>query len=373
MAIRCVWLLLIATTLTVASAGDGGLTLEWVRRPVQDATGMLSRLSGVEHDLAGDLVTAPPLPITCCLVDATTVGLRQAIAHASGCWWALDARGRTVYSPGLGLPVNRVLPRQAMRHQLRSSSLVDRGDLEARLRPFMQPWLELRDAGLAHDPATGDWSATLDEAGHARLEELLTVVERPHARCPSRLGDPENPGPERRVGERLVADGWVALAVELARSARVSVAIGPALHARDPRQQRAIAPQAFDELPATLQAAGLHAAWVHGVLCLDLVAIIDRELPAQRRRLALFPVGHLVTRETDGELLAATVRRRVAPTIWAQSGTGLTYLARERVLLAGADVPTLHEILAALATLDAFGLHAGLAELDARAAARSER
>jgi hypothetical protein len=321
-----------------------------------EAVGALSALSGGDWRCDLDLLAERgSRPLVLHLVNASPAEQLQAIAHALGCWWTRDASGAVIFTAASRLPQGR------LRYQWTTSGLRDQRALEPLVDRLLAPWLG-GDAGLAYQPGDGLWPGTLDDAGHARLVEALSTIELSQPRCPDLVPDPDQPDLEATVTVPIPGGTWGETARELSAVARVSVALGPGLQpgAAGPSL---IPPGDLREVLAQLEHAGARAAFRHGVLCLDAQTIVEREHPASRRRLALLPIGHLLRSELDGELVATSLERAVAPESWNQPGWALAYIAPTRSLLVAADVATIHAVLDALDRLDVLGLEDGLASL----------
>jgi hypothetical protein len=339
-----------ATTVAYATPAEG--------RAAGTVIGSLVELSGAQQACDVDLLVGgiAAQPIALQLVDATPAAQRQAIAHALGCWWARDPRdGSIVYTRSPRLPQGALSVRWV------TSGLKDRRELEAPVRELLAPWLG-GDAGLSYQPGDGVWPATFDAAGHARLVELLSLLERPEPRCSDLLPDPDRPDLERALGGPVRAATWGALARELSAQGHISVALGPGIQP-SAETRLAFAAVSLREAVATINGAGFAAAVRHGVLCIDAAPIEEREHPASRRLLAILPIGHLLRSPLDGELVAVALQRAVAPRWWSQPGAGMRFLPTADALLVAADAEIAHQVLDALDRLDQHGLDEGIASL----------
>ena len=160
----------------------------------------------------------------------------------------------------------------------------------------------------------------------------------------------------------------------LATATNASVSLAPEVTSRGAAP--AIAALTVADLPAALAAAGLRGRCIHGVWCISVTDIPeDREHPAQRRRLAIVPLAHLVPENSAdpaaaaGARLATALRACVVPSAWNRPGWSLTWMATwpglpaANGLLIAADPPTMHAVLDACDVLDRLGVEAGLEAL----------
>jgi hypothetical protein len=330
----------------------------------------LTSLAGTGIDLDLDLLVAGvggarPLFALC---EASPAGVRQAVAHALDCWWVTARDG------GVVLLRSRRLPQGPLSVRSLTSSLRNQPAAEALVRRLLDPWLG-GEAGVSLLPADGLWTGTLDQAGHARMIEAINLIERPLAQVTSLLPDPDAPDLDLPVAGGLRATGWGNLVELLSARCRVSASLSPRLRARSfPVGGLDLRAARLGDLARELSLAGIAGSWRHGVLCLDDAHDAgdgwEREHPAQRRRLALVPVGHLVADAVDGDFIVAAIRTRVATWWWAQPGAELCYQERTRSLLVAADAGTQVAVLDALALFDRLGLRAGLQALAASAGGR---
>ncbi len=369
--------LLLAACLFCAEAcaaenSAGQITWHTDHQPLSSAlAGLISlsesangRMTDAAPSLAYEVATSPTgtAPVTLSLRHAGPATVRQALAHAAGLWWIDTA-------DGLLLTSTRRLPLSALSARtLSSAMLVDsHADLQAEelVTRLLEPW---RTTGeILHDRATGAWSATLDDAGHARLVELLSLLQSPRPWAPALLPDAPATDPAGLVsGAQLHPGSWSAWCDELALAAELSVSLEPGL------DRGATAPAVAlsgtrAELPRALAAVGLRAALIRGVLCVGRNVPTDSQHPALRRRLAVIPLPHLITDNPAGQRLADTLRQRILPSAWDQPGWGLAWLpttaTRQGFLLAAADPLTIHALLDALTLLDRVGLDDGLTRL----------
>lgn len=354
---------LAAVALALAAGAGAGEPAATISLAADDlvtghALATLTDLSEIDHELDQSTLAADTLtqPVALTLIDATPATARQALAHALGAqWWNDGARIR--FGRG-GHPSGAAVVR------LHPSSLNHDPGAEQLMRQVMAPWLAVPGAGLAYLAEEGRWYATLPASGHARLIEVLTLVERGAGQCPALIPDPDAPDPRRVLPRRVDGRGWRAFAHRLADVARISVALAPAL--ADGGDELALpADTTFAELPARCAALGARAAFVRGALCLDVVAPEDREGAWQRVHPALIPIGHLVGDAGQGEVLAATIAVRVMPEVWTRPGYALFHRPTQAALVVVADDQALAAVLDALSRVDLLGLDDGLASLGA--------
>ncbi len=298
-----------------------------------------------------------------CLIDAAPDACRQAVAFALDCWWARDADGGIVLTTGDRLPRGPVTVRtlsSTLRRQPQVQPLVER---------LLAPWLG-GPAGVSYLPSEGLWSATLDSDGHRRLVELLSLCESPTAQAASRVADPATPDLRRLTTHEVTVYAWSTLVEKLAQAVQAPVALSPRLRLRNfPGDGVQLARQPIGQVTANLRALGITASWCQGVLCLAETSMpterLERQHPAQRRSLAVIPIGHVVGSPIDGELVVATLRRQVAPRWWELPGAGIEFLADSGTLLVAADSETQQAVLNAVTALDTLGLELGLQTITA--------
>ncbi len=350
----------------VAVAGEPRATQVSYNAADQEASSMiaaLSSLSGETYQPDVELLAAGinGTRATFSLVAAGPNSCRQAVAFALDCWWAVDADGYIVL-----LQSDR-LPRGPVDVRTRSSTLQRQPQLHVMCERLLAPWLG-GQAGLSYLPSEGLWSATLDSEGHRRLIELLSLCERPNAQAASRVADPTTPDLRQMIANDISANAWPTLVEQLAASLNAPVALSPRLRLRSfPSDGVRLSRQTVAQAVDSLRAQGIAAQWCKGVLCLAEPSLskehVDREHPAQRRRLAAIPIGHLVSGPLDGELVVATLRRQIATAWWTLPGAGIEFLADSGTLLVAADVDTQHAVLDAVTALDTVGLELGLQTL----------
>ena len=352
-------LLVASLGVTALTAGESRIDFDPGHRDSGVVLAALTALTNERHELDIDLLIAglgdahPLLRLR----QASSAGVRQAVAHALDAWWITEVDGGVRYLRARRLPHGRL--------SVRSLTSVVRGrpGVERIVRELVDPWLG-GDAGISLTPDDGVWSATLDDEGHVRLVEAIDLIERSQPRASALIGDPDLPDPQRRLTASLRATSWSELVERLAAVGGISISVAPDLAARAfPSGGLTLAPLALGALPQALITAGIPAGgWSHGVLCLSASAgdgeRLEREHPARRRRLALIPVPHLVRTSADGERLAGQLRATIAPWWWSEPGAGLRHLDGAAALLIAADPPVLHRVLAALAVIDHQGLEA---------------
>jgi hypothetical protein len=316
---------------------------------------VLSEMSSRRHDLdVGDL-TAGAVARTARFVlrEATAETQCQAFAHAVGMWWA-DVDTGVRYTTDGRIPLARV------RVETYGDPVGPDRQREASVVRLMGPWIDGERSAVTYDGDRRQWIASLDGAGHARLVELLGVFERREPTCPSDLGDPAAIDPDRRSGAEISATSLDELLARLADGFRCSVSASSDLVMPPQLPVVGRGTRCADAL-ATLRASGIPVASVRGVLCLGRQAI-DREHPAQRRRLAVIPIAHLVHDAVESELLAARLERSVFPPAWDRPGYGLVLIA-PGTLLVSADTVVIAGVLDALARIDTLGFAEGIETL----------
>jgi hypothetical protein len=357
---RCCWVRTVLLSVVLAPISAAQVTYAAHDQDGAVLIAAISTLSGERYQPDTEALVAgiTNLPVVLSLVGASPPACRQAVAFAFDCWWARDSDGQVVLLNG------RHTPRGALSVRVVTSSLRGREDLQPLVARLLAPWLDGR-SGVSYLPHDGHWSAALDDDGHRRLIEVLSLLERPQAQAASRIPSPDEPDPRRTTTEAVVAHTWPALVDGLARALGTSVALSPRLRLRAfPASGVRVARMPLGEVTATLSRHGFTAHWIDGVLCLAEAgrtpAHLRREHPAQRRRLALIPIAHLIGGAVDGELLTAALRRHVTPDWWGLPGAGLEFLPTERVLLVAGDVDTQHAILDQVTSVDTLGLDLGL-------------
>jgi hypothetical protein len=323
------------------------------------ALAAVSQLNGTDQEMCEDdlLAKLGSRLVTFRLVDAAAAGQRQAIAHALDTWWQINPdprkRERILYCRAQSLPHGVIEPRT------HTSTLAKNPGIEPVVTSLMRPWLDMPDAGLAYVAEDGMWLAALNSDGHAHLDAVLSVVERGEPQCPSLIPDADEPDERVTLGKALRADSWTDLALRLSRELKISVSVSPRLAERSARPE--LTAGALPAIRDQLERAGAVVRSIHGIMCLDTQPIVDRELPAQRRRLALLPIGNLARAGVDAELIVVSIKRRVAPASWELPGWGIHQIAANRALLVAADVPTIAQVLDALDRIDALGIDAAFA------------
>ncbi len=325
----------------------------------------LGHISGDTYQPDLDLLSAGigSTRATLALVEASPAGCRQALGFALDCWWADGADG------GVALLTGGRLPQGNLSVRTIGSTLLQQPALRPLVERLMAPWLG-GQTGLSYLPSEGQWTATLDDRGHQRLVELLSLCERPTAQALSRVGDADLPDQRRPIIAGSTLHSWPALVEGLSVAMQASVALAPRLRQRAfPGGGIKLRPQDLGQLVMLLREHGIGAQWCHGVLCLGEATrpgpLYDREHPAQRRRLAVIPIGHLLTTLVDGDLIITALRRRVAQVWWEQPGAGIEFLAGSGTLLVAADADTQQLVLDATSAIDRLGLELGLRTLEA--------
>ena len=341
------------------------VTYSATNQEVSDLIASLGSLNGDAYQPDINLLLAgiSATRATMSLVDASPATCRQALAFALDCWWANDSDGNIALLTGNNPPQGPLLVRtctSTLRRQPTIPPLVER---------LMAPWLS-GDAGLSFLPDDASWAATLDKEGHLRLFELLRMCENVGARATTRVADADLPDLRRLTSEDLTMHSWSTLVTGLAHRMHASVALGPRLQLQVfPPTGIRIRQQTLGQIIASLHEYGIRARWSHGVLCLSEngrpTARFDREHPAQRRQLALIPIGHLIANELEGNVIATMIKTHVAPGSWDLPGTALELLDHNRALLVASDLDTQHAVLEAVNAIDRLGMELGLQTLAA--------
>ncbi len=349
--------LLLAGALSWMPAEEG--TTAAILGPARTPAEVVSRFASAgldREDAAADICRDRDATriLTVHLVAAGPATRRQALAHALDCWWAVPPgrAEKAVLTRADTLPAGQ---RSAGVHP---TGLHGRPGLIPLVRAAMAPWLG-GDAATTSDPATGQWSASLDSDGHARLIELLSILQHPEPLVPPLVPDAGSAIGGRRSQESLQATTWGGLAQRLAAAYHLSTALAGTIPPDTPCQVDLPAGP-LNEVPALLAPKGIQAAVLRGALCLGRTPPDDREHPAARRRLAVLPIAHLATRRGDDALIASIILRRVDPAGWKQPGWTIIPLDDPHCLIVAADTATIHHVVAALAAIEHHGLNGPL-------------
>ena len=284
------------------------------------------------------------------LVTAGPATRRQALAHALGCWWTFPpgSPGKILLSRSSALPTAKrsasVLP----------TGLHGRPGLVAIVRSAMAPWLG-GDGAISADQDSGQWSASLDADGHARLVELLSILQRPEPVVPPLVSSPDGAGAGRDSPDPVQATTWGGLTAALATAYHITTALDGAV-APETRCHVSLPAGRLSAIPMRLATQGINAALIRGALCLGRVPPSDREHPATSRRLAVLPLAHLATRRGDDALIASLLLRRVDPAAWSLPGWTIIPLEDPRCLVVAANTTTIHRVIAALAEIEHGGI-----------------
>lgn len=363
------WLaLLIVALMSSLSAGESSGTRVTYAAPDQETAVVIatvSTLSSEQYQPEVELLVAGinSTHASLSLINASPSTCRQAVAFALDTWWAMGLDGTIV------LQTSAIPPRGALSARTMTSTLRRQPALVPIAEHLLAPWLG-GQAGLSYLPNEGQWSASLDEDGHRRLVEFLSLCERPASQAASRLADADTPDQRRLLSAEISVRSWPALVTELAQATQTSVALSPRLRLRTfPTDGVKIPQVTLAQLSETLRQHGIAARWCRGVLCLGENSVTQartlKEHPAQRRRLALIPIGHLLTTAVDGDLIVTALRRHVAQGWWELPGAGIAYLTTTNALLVAGDVDSQHSVLDALAAIDTLGLELGLRTITA--------
>lgn len=371
LSVALAWSVALACSVVLAGpvqAGEAAMPSVTYAAIDQDASVLiagLGRFSGDTYQADVELLAAGigSTQATLSLFNASPAGCRQALCFALDCWWADGTDGT------IALLTGAQLPRGVLSVRSISSTLQHQSPVLPLVERLMAPWLG-GQAGVSYLPSEGQWTATLDDHGHQHLVEILSLCERPTARASSRVADADLPDLRRLTTSELSVQSWPALVEGLTATMQASVALAPRLRLRTfPGEGVKLRQQSRAEVVETLRHHGIVARWSHGVLCLGdntrAAALCDREHPAQRRRLALIPIGHLLSTAVDGELIITAIRRRVSPAWWGLSGAGIEFLSGSGTLLVASDLDTQQAVLDAVSAIDRLGLELGLRTLDA--------
>jgi len=360
--------MLLTTATALLPAGENAETRVTYAATDQETAVLIAALgaiSGETYQPDVDLLVAgiTSTRASLSLINASPSTCRQAVAFALDCWWALGLDGT------IALQASATPPRGTMSARTLSSTLRRQPALVPLAERLLAPWLG-GQAGLSYLPNEGMWSATLDENGHRQLVEFLSLCERPASQAASRVADADTPDQRRVLGSEISARSWSTLVTDLAQATTASVAISPRLRLRTfPADGVKLPRMTIAHLGDALRLHGIAARWCRGVLCLSETSMpparMLKEHPAQRRRLALIPIGHLLTSALDGDLIVTALRRHVAQGWWELPGAGIEYLANTNAVLVAGDVDCQQAVLDALTAIDTLGLELGLRTITA--------
>lgn len=311
--------------------------------PAEIAARAVSQWSELELSVAAELAQRP-LWFVLPRRDLAAIG--QALAVASGSWWSDD---------GALLVADELAPAPL---SVRAYGALPRNVAvgEELVREVLAPWLA-PPAGLAQDPLSETWTASLPRAGHERLQALFSALAGPAPRPPALVqpAEPALPLPAFPASSAHLA-AWAAA---LAAGSGWAVALAPGLDPRAP------APPPVGDTAAALAAlrrAGYVAELHHRCLGIAAAPLGDRRHPAQRAAIAVLALAQLGGDDEAALAIAATLRRRLRPECWRLPGWTIAALRGRRALLVVADPPTIHAVLEALEDADRRGLSAWLAE-----------
>lgn len=343
-------LLGVLLTIAVPATGEDAVARIDLRGEAIEASvvaASISELLGHRQLLADDLLDtgAGKRSLHLTLVAADAEAAAQAVAHALQTWWAPLPGGGARYSGAVVLPVMGPVTVRTYPSRLRG-----RPRLEQQVRELMAPWLD-GERGLVLHPPLGRWTATLDAAGHRELERLLVRIERPQIRIPPLIPHRAQPAAHLHLQQRLEAPDAPDLAAQLASRLGRSVALATG---ELPSGPFVLHPAPLLELPLQLEAQGLPAAWVAGVLCLG-GRPEDRLHPALRRHWATVPVQHLAPDPLALGALVARLQQDAAPRWWRLPGAGILPLEDNGMLLMAADHSALGAVMHHLERVDRDG------------------
>lgn len=240
----------------------------------------------------------------------------QAICHASSAkmWWRQDADQNIFLSSSTTAPLNSTL-----RTQIYHSSTDQVQTFDALLRQGLQPWLQIRQSGMALIAEQRQWSLTLTDDGHTRCRRLLQMLERQYSDIPIL--------PQltlKRVlplTEDIQSVSWSEAALALHRQMKCSISISAALSERKGPVRLRACPA--EELPRQLQELQLHATWIDGVLCIGEQPAQVWQHPAMCHSIVI-PLQQY--RPADQRLLVEDCRALVSPAYWQQPGCLLEHI-----------------------------------------------
>ena len=328
----------------------------WVaeHEPLAAALGRLP--GGDPPGLAFEVATTADAsrPVTVALVNTAPVARDQALAFAAGAWWAIDADGRS------RLTLSPAPPRGRLRADRRPCNLTGDPTAITLVSNALTPWTTripgdaIRQGTLSYDEASASWIATLDNSGHNRLLDVLTLLQTPRPQAPALLPDLGLPPVDTVYALAIPSGAWRDWCQQFAAAVAANVSIDPALAATIPPPLTVTG--GLREVQAALRAQGIASQCFAGTWCLgssaQVPAIANREHPAQRSRLALVPIPHLLQEGVTGEALAEALRAAVAPPAWTLPGWTLSWRPTLQALIVIADPPTIHLVLDALDILD---------------------
>jgi hypothetical protein len=278
------------------------------------------------------------------LKTAPLTGAHQALAQMLECWWSYGPAGdvrfsRSAQLPLLGEPQTEVL----------NSVLENERDLVALCENILRPWTGHPDCGLVFHPPVHRWLARLDRDGLRQLRRLLACIENPRVDIPHLPAHPDLPTSPTAI-RGFAAAGWPDLLQGLHDQGVSLIASGAALRQPPPPNLRLAACAARD-LPEAFRAWGLAAAWIDGVLCIDLREVRRREHPAQKLQITRIPVTQFGD-HLEGQALALRLRQSCGGTRWQDPGHALEYLPQHRALLLACEPGLLALVLDQIDRLD---------------------
>ena len=339
----------------------------WVadHEPLAEAVRRLP--GGNPPELAFEIATTADAsrPVTLALFSAAPVARDQALAFAAGAWWAIDTDGNSQLTRAPAPPHGR------LRADRRPYNLSADPTAITLVTTALAPWTTripgdaVREGTLGYDPASASWFATLDDAGHNRLLDVLTLLQTPRPQAPALLPDLGLPPSETIYAVDVPGGAWRDWCQQFATAVSANVSIDPTLAATIPPPLSAHG--GMRDIQAALSVQGIASQCLAGTWCLgpsaQIPVIANREHPAQRSRLAFIPIPHLLQEGVTGEALAEALRAAVAPPAWTLPGWTLSWRPTVQALIVIADPPTIHAVLDALDSLDRNGPAAGMAAL----------
>ena len=347
---RCLLLLILLLNLGAATSG-ARISVSITDMPAGTALATLSELG--DNQFQPDAASLGPgemaRQLSIELVQASPEQTATALAHALGAWWLPESGRSFILTRSPAVPNPGTLSTKAY-----SSKFIKQPEIEATVQAALAPWLGGK-RGLAYHAESGRWYATLDESGHERLRQVLTLLERPNASVPPGIPNAADPLPTERLDQSVEATSWPELLEKLAHASGRSVSISATLAAQPLGAPIHLAPQALTTLPIALQQADVQARWLAGVLCLDDKAISAAEHPALDWYPALIPLGHLGDNLTN-QTLTVRLESRIDAQVWQRPGTSITYLAEYGMLFASGRNQTIQTLVNHIDALDRSGV-----------------
>ena len=334
---RARWFALFLVTAGGLAAADL-VDLASLGHPAGEAVGLLQRqVTSDDLVLDDDLLKANP-PVYLHLTDADVPTALQAMAYALDAWW-LDQQSIHFTRNPLARP-------EAVVSRSRATNLLDRMESEAIARRLMQPWLHDERCGLAYDPKSGYFSATLDREGHQHLIAILGLLEHGQASVPP-LRILPSPPPDIAVdippGDEPLGE-WL---VDVARATDIHCAVHAAV-GQHPVPMGAIREaKNVQTIAEALERLGIGSAVVDGVWCVGPRPTGKRRHPSRARTYAMLPIDQITG---DPALLTLELVARLDPPL--ASHEAIEYVPWTGKLLIGADDDRITQVLDAIEAME---------------------